>query len=296
MSDTDEVQAAVDRVLGEGAFTLDDLATMRAGLDAYAAAVSVREPVHEVRDELLALPDRSVPLRWYGTEEQTDAVLVWMHGGGYVSGTLDAIDPVCRSLVNRLGDVRIVSVGYRLAPEHPYPAGLDDCLAAVEDVAARPEVRRVAVGGDSAGGGLAAAVARRTSVPLRAHVLLCPWLDASLASPSVREKGTDFQLTEASLRAMARLYGGDPRDPGVSPLLGDLAELPPAVVVTAEHDPLRDEGEAYAAGIVAAGGRAWVRRWDGVLHGFPGMTAELPEAGASLQWVADRLRELLSGS
>lgn len=285
------VEAAIDRVLGADDFSLDDLATMRSGLDAFAAAVSVREPVAAVTDEVLSLPGRELPLRTYRPEGADDAVLVWFHGGGYVSGSVDAIDPVCRSLARRCR-LTVVSVGYRLAPEHPFPAAYDDCLAALDHVA-RPGMK-VALGGDSAGGGLAAAVARASQVPLAALVLLCPFLDATLSGPSVREKGESHGLTEQALLGFVRMYGGDPTDPRVSPLLvPDLRGLPPAVVVTAEHDPLRDEGERYAARIVAAGGAAHVRRWDGMVHGFAGMTADLPEADDALQWTADRLRELL---
>ena len=295
MSEQDQVAAAVDRVLVTGDFAPDDLAAMRAGLDAFADAVSVTVPMAQVQDEDLVLPGGTLPLRTYRPDSCSTATLVWFHGGGYVSGTIDAIDPVCRVLANRVG-CTVVSVGYRLAPESPYPAALDDCLAALAAVAARAE-GPLAIGGDSAGGGLSAAVARRTPVPLVAQLLLCPWLDMTLSCPSVQTKGVDFGLTEVSLRGFARMYlgpDGDPADEGASPLLGrDFSGLPPTVVVTAENDPLCDEGEHYAAAVVAAGGTAVVRRWDGMLHGFVGMTAELREADEALQWSADQVRALL---
>lgn len=295
-SQEDPVNAAIERVLCTADGTAADLATMRAGLDAFAAAVSVRVAVAAVTDEVLSLPGRDLPLRTYQPEGADDAALVWFHGGGFVSGSLDAIDPVCRSLARRVGST-VVSVGYRLAPEDPYPAAVEDGLAAVAAVATRPGVRRVAIGGDSAGGGLAAVVARLTGVPLVAQVLLCPFLDVTLSSPSVREQGQDHLLTEAALRGFARMYvgpGGDPADPRVSPLLGtDFTGLAPTVVVTAEHDPLRDDGEQYADKVAAAGGTVHSRRWDGMEHGFVGMTALLAEAEQALQWTADRLRTLL---
>ena len=270
----------------------EELTELRAQLDLFAAAVSVTEPVAQVSDLDLDLGDRVVPLRRYVPDDPDDAVLVWFHGGGYISGTLDAIDPVCRALARR-ARVSVVSVGYRLAPEHPFPAAFDDCLAALAEVARVTD--RVAVGGDSAGGGLAAAVARASGYPLQALVLLCPFLDLTLSCPSVRSESAD--LTEEALRGFVSLYGGDPTDPRVSPLLTpDLSGMPPAVVVTAERDPLRDEGEGYAARLVEAGGRAEVRRWDGMVHGFPGMTAQLPEAEQALQWTAERLRALLDES
>ena len=294
--ETAELQSALDRVLGTGAYSAADLQLMRTGLDAFALAVSHRESIETVTDEVLHVGDRDISCRSYRPNNAGDAVLVWFHGGGYVSGSLDAIDPICRSLARRLSTT-VVSIDYRLAPEHPYPAALQDCLAALDAVAARPGVGLLAVGGDSAGGGLAAATARRTRVPLAAMLLLCPFLDATLSSPSIRVKGTDFLLTEASLRAFARMYvgpGGDPFDPGVSPLLGqDFSGLPPTVVVTAEHDPLCDEGERYAQQVIAAGGVAYVRRWNAMLHGFVGMTADLPEADEALQWSCERLGELI---
>jgi acetyl esterase len=265
---------------------VSDLTELRSGLHALADAVSIRQPVAQVVDSVLQLDDRHVALRTYRDGGAGRPLLMWFHGGGYVSGNLDDIDPTCRQLAVRAG-VDVVSVSYRLAPEHRFPAALQDCLEAASRL--RPD----AVGGDSAGGGLAAAVAQR--VPgLRAQLLLCPWLDATLGLPSVRANSTDQGLNETGLRAFAELYTDDTSDPGVSPLHAhDLSSAPPAVIVTAELDPLRDDGERYADRLHAAGISAAVRRWDGELHGFPGMTALSPVAGEALQWAADRLRELL---
>jgi acetyl esterase len=261
-----------------------DLAELRVGLDAFAAAVSRPVPLAHVADGCVA----GVPVREYRAQTGGSEVLVWAHGGGYVSGSLEAIDPVCRALAAKTG-LTVLSVDYRLAPEHPFPAGLEDVLAVV-----RATPGAVAVGGDSAGGGLAAAVA--PEVPgLRALVLLCPWLDATLASPSVRANSTPDGLSEQTLREFASLYGGDARDPRVSPLLAeDLAGLPSAVVVVAGDDPLRDEAEEYAGRIRAAGGQVELRRWDGVPHGFAGMTALLSEADEALEWAAERLLAALA--
>jgi acetyl esterase len=263
-----------------------DLVGMRAGLELLAAQVSDRRRVHAVHDAALELPGREIPIRTYLPAPGRRPLLMWFHGGGYVSGSLDAIDPTCRQLAV-LADVDVVSVGYRLAPEHRYPAALDDCLQAVERL--QPD----AVGGDSAGGGLAAAVAQRCP-GLRAHLLLCPWLDATLGLPSVRANSTADGINEDALRIYAALYADDPADPGVSPLHSpDLAGTAPAVVVTAGHDPLRDEGERYVERLHAAGVTAVVRRWDDEVHGFPGMTSVTPAATESLAWAAAELRALL---
>jgi acetyl esterase len=273
-----------DRLVGQlGAGSLADL---RSGLDALAAAVSSRRPIHAVEDGALELPRHRIALRTYRPGPGLRPVLLWFHGGGYVSGSLDAIDPTCRELAVR-ADVDVVSVDYRLAPEHPYPAGLEDCLAVAE------RLRPAAVGGDSAGGGLAAAVAQRRS-GLRAHLLLCPWLDATLGLPSVRANSTPDGLNETVLQAFAELYTDHPADPGVSPLHApDLADVAPAIVITAGLDPLRDDGERYVDRLHAAGVPAVVRRWEDQVHGFPGMTTQTPAAAESLQWAAERLRELL---
>ena len=131
---------------------------------------------------------------------------------------------------------------------------------------------------------------------LKAQLLLCPWLDATLGLPSVRANSSPDGLNEVALRAFAALYTDDPTDAGVSPLHAtDLRHAAPAVVVTGGLDPLRDDGERYADRLQTAGVPAWLRRWEGEVHGFPGMTTQTPAAAESLQWAADRLRELLSG-
>lgn len=273
----------LERLLADlGAGSLADL---RGGLDALAGATATGRPVDLVEDAELELPGRRLPIRRYRPGPQRP-VLVWFHGGGYVSGSLDAIDPTCRELAVR-ADIEVISVAYRLAPEHRFPAGLEDCLLAVEQL--RPD----AVGGDSAGGGLAAAVAQRHP-GLRAQVLLCPWLDGTLGLPSVRANSRPDDLNETALQAFVELYCDDASDPGVSPLHApDLGTAPPVIVVTGQRDPLRDDGERYADRLSRAGITAFLRRWDGQGHGFPGMTAVNPAAGESLQWTADRLRDLL---
>ena len=273
MSDVEQLLAE----LGAGS-----LAQLRSGLEQLAAAVSSRRPLHSVEDLAVA----GVRVRTYRPGDGARPLLLWCHGGGYVSGSLDAIDPTCRELAAR-ADVDVVSVGYRLAPEHPFPAGLDDCLAVAS--ALTPD----AVGGDSAGGGLAAAVGQRIA-GLRAQVLLCPWLDATLGLPSVRRNSTADGLSEQALRAFAALYTEHPAEPGASPLHApDLGHAPPAVVVTAGLDPLRDDGERYVDRLRADGRVAVVRRWENQVHGFPGMTSVTPAAAESIQWAADELRALL---
>jgi acetyl esterase len=205
-------------------------------------------------------------------------VVAYLHGGGWCVGSRDGFDTVCRALANASGAV-VASVDYRLAPEHPFPAGLEDAEAVVRwlgehaaDVGADPG--RLAVAGDSAGGNLAAVVARRLrdagGPPLRLQALIYPATDAACDTPSYRENATGYGLTAEGMRRYWRLYLGDAdgSHPDCSPLRAtDLAGLPPAFVLSVDKDVLRDEGEAYARALEAAGVPVELRRYDGAVHG-----------------------------
>jgi acetyl esterase len=276
-----------------------ELVRARAMLDEFAAAVgggtgTGTDDGTDARDEQVS----GVRVRCYEPVGPSRGPrLVWCHGGGYVTGSLVAVDPICRMLLQRTR-APLTSVDYRLAPEHPFPAALEDCVAVLRAAAAQGPV---AVGGDSAGGGLAAAAClelRGEGLPVVAQVLLTPMLDASLGSPSVAALGRGFGLTRDDLQQFVDLYlqGADPRDPRCSPLLAaDLAGLPPAVVVTAECDPLRDEGEAYAARLAAAGVRVEAWRYDAMVHGFAGMSSITPVADEAMDWMVDALVRVTAG-
>jgi acetyl esterase len=219
-------------------------------------------------------------LRIYRPPPRPRTALVFLHGGGWVTGGLDLADPQCRALASACRAV-VVSVDYRLAPEHPYPAGLEDAWRAVRwtlDHAAElgVDADRVAIGGDSAGGNLAAAaclLARDHGTPrIAAQVLIYPVTDRACATPSWRRYGNGFWLDRAEMEWYWARYLRHPDDaaaPYVSVLrCADLTGLPPALVYTAGCDPLRDEGEAYAARLVAAGVPTYARRFPGQLHGF----------------------------
>jgi acetyl esterase/lipase len=204
-------------------------------------------------------------------------LVVYLHGGGWMLGSIESFDTVVRALANASGAI-VASVGYRLAPEHPFPAGLDDAIAAVRglherarELGADPD--RMAIAGDSAGGNLATVVARRLheAVPLRLQALIYPVTDAGCNTPSYREFGEKHGLTAASMQRFWNLYldGADGLQPDASPLRAeDLEGSPPALVLTADHDPLRDEGEAYAEALRRAGVQVEARRVDGTIHGF----------------------------
>ncbi len=205
-----------------------------------------------------------------------DTVLVWFHGGGWVIGDLDTHDGLCRTLAATAG-VTVISVDYRLAPEHPYPAAVDDAAAAFTDIVSRATefgatADRVAIGGDSAGGHLAALLALRDPDAPLAQLLVYPPTDLTGSSQSRTTFAHGFALTRADIDFYDACFlppDLDRASPEVSPLFAQTTVgLPPTVIITAGFDPLRDEGESYAERLRADGVAVRVRRFDGYLHGF----------------------------
>jgi acetyl esterase len=231
--------------------------------------------------------------------------LVWFHGGGWVIGSIESHDGICRALASRSGVV-VVSVDYRLAPEHPFPAAPDDAVAAtswVLDNAGSLGVNpaAVAVGGDSAGGNLAALVTLKLRGASRVpafQMLIYPATDLTRSQPSHRSFGEGFMLPEPAMKWFLRHYLPDPqleRDPRASPLFApDLSGLPPALVVTAGFDPLRDEGRAYADRLRDAGVAVEYVCSEGSMHGFLHTAGAIDESARVLDLVALRLREALA--
>ena len=223
--------------------------------------------------------------------------LVYFHGGGLVAGNLDTHDPLCRAIA-RDALCRVVSVDYRLAPEHRFPAAVDDAVASLEDVLDRASVfgldpRRIAVGGDSAGATLAAVSARqsatRTGLRPMCQFLLCPVLDMEPRTASRRDFGDGYLLDAGLMARDLADYAPscDRGDPRLSPLRAqDLAGLPPAVIHTAEFDPLRDEGGAYAEKLRQAGVSAEDQCHAGMIHHFYGLTGFIPRARSILAGIA----------
>ena len=249
-------------------------------------------------------PAGDIPARVYRPADPPSAppaVLVWYHGGGFTIGDLDTADPTCRKLANRAGAL-VVSVDYRLAPEHPAPAPVDDAWAALRwvhehagDIGGDPN--RLAVGGDSAGGTLSAVVAvlaRNAGIELRHQLLIYPATDLTMSYPSHDENAFGFMLTRDMVLWFYDKYlgpSGDPKDPLVSPLFtDDVAGVAPAHVLVAEYDPLRDEGVAYAERLRAAGVAVELNHYDGMLHGFFQMAAMTPVADAAVTSAAANLR------
>jgi acetyl esterase len=246
-------------------------------------------------------PSGDVPIRIYRPAGEPTGTLVWFHGGGFVIGDLDTAERSAASLADTAGVV-VVSVDYRLAPEHKFPAAADDCYAALVWVADNLELLgappgRVAVGGDSAGGNLAAVAAimakERGGPVVTFQLLVYPVIDATMQSASHRDNAEGYLLTGRAMTWFWECYLGSPddgRSPFASPIVAaDLSGLPPALVITAEFDPLRDEGEAYGQRLKDAGVTTTVSRYDGQIHGFfaqsefgTGAVDALAEAAASL--------------
>jgi acetyl esterase/lipase len=260
------------------------------------------EPVHEVVNLTIAGPGGDLPVRLYRpASERPMPVLVYFFGGGWVLGTIDTADGVSRSLANSSGALVVVP-GYRLAPEHPFPAAVDDCYAAVRWVAEHAgeigaDPARVAVGGDSAGGNLAAGVALRARADgpaLAGQILVYPNTDQLADDESMRAADDPFLFNRHSVAWYREHYlasDGDAANPLASPLrAGSLAGLPPALVITAEYDPLRDQGEAYARRLAGEGVQVELSRYPGMAHGFFTMIGTVDASRAAIGQAAARLR------
>jgi acetyl esterase len=299
------VQAMLDGLAASDTPDLSEMgvADARIAIGMLALVDGEPEPVDEVRDLVLPGPAGDIPARLYrsGPDDGPRPVLVWYHGGGWVIGDLESADPTARKLANRTGAV-VVSIDYRLAPEHPYPAPLDDCWAALQWVAAHTgeiggDPARIAVGGDSAGGNLAALVAvmaRDAGGPaLRHQLLVYPATDLTMSYPSIEINGEGLLLTRKAMVWFSGNYLGDadPRDPRISPMfVDDLSGVAPATVLTAEFDPLRDEGAAYAQRLVDAGVDCEHHGYDGMIHGFFGLGTVTPVALEAMDVASTRLR------
>ncbi len=265
------------------------------------------EPVHHVEERTFPGPDGELPVRIYRPDVDGPlATLCYFFGGGWTLGSIDTSDGVCRALANAAG-CQVVTPGYRLAPEHRFPAAVHDCHAAVEWVAADAgplgvDPARIAVGGDSAGGNLAAAVtllARERGPRLAAQLLVYPNTCYHADTASLRDNDDRWMFNRHSVDWYWRNYLSTPddgRDPLVSPLLAeDLTGLPPALVLTAEYDPLRDEGERYAGRLRDAGVPVELTRYEGMAHGFFTMSGVLDGARRAVREAAEYLRKNVTG-
>lgn len=300
-----DARRLLDMAASMGAPPLDTMlvAEARAAVQAMAAMLQPPPVPHRMR----AIDLGGVPARLYRPVEAEDAAIlpayIHLHGGGWVLGDLDGCHSYCAEIATTAG-IAVVAVDYRLAPEHPFPAGLEDSRMAVRQVveqAARLGIdpTRLSIGGDSAGGNLAASTCLILrdgggEPVLRAQVLLYPVTDLRMQTASYAIPDADGLLTAGMMRWFRDLYSGNITDWRVSPLLAaSHADLPPAYIITCGFDPLHDEGRAYAAALAQAGGSVTHVPYPDQFHGFLFMGAAIAAAGPAIADVAGYLRRSL---
>ena len=307
-----DAQRVVDLIKEAGRPAFEDVGAAEARI-AYSNSRAVLQPdpvdVAEVRDLSAAGPHGDIPLRLYRGSPSDGAALqpclIYLHGGGWVVGDLESHDGVCRELARR-SDCTVISVDYRLAPEHAFPAAVDDSWAAVlwiieQAGALGIDPDRVAIGGDSAGGNLATVVcllARDNGGPqLRAQLMIYPATDMTMSHATHQEFAEQQPLTRSSMHWFIDTYlrsDADKADWRASPLNAEThGDLPGACIITAGCDPLRDEGEAYAAALKEAGVPVLLKRFDGQIHGFLTMGRIIADADNAFAMIADYLNEAL---
>jgi acetyl esterase len=275
----------------------------RAGSAALIEAIGEGPAVEHVTDFEIPVDGAAIDARRY-SPAGAHGTIVWLHGGGWVLGEIAASDAMCRILANSSG-ATVLSIGYRLAPEHPFPVGLEDCFAAL-CWAAEHERGPLAVGGDSAGGNLAAVCSLRArdrgGPALAGQLLIYPVTDTDMTTPSYREHGSDVLPLLLGKREMAWFFhhylpaAADWENPEAAPLrASDLSRLPPAIVVIAQYDPLRDEGTRYAQRLREAGGEVTELRYEDQPHGFFSFVNAFPAGNLAVAAVGEATRALLAG-
>ena len=256
-----------------------------------------RPHIHSTLDYSVETLSGPLTVRLYRPSSQPGLpIILFVHGGGFILGNLETHDAMARELANR-ANAAIVAVNYRLAPEHPFPAALDDCISALdwvitEAAALTVDATRISLMGDSAGGQLAVATALRCSesgTQLRHVALLYPLLDPHRASPSARTLSDDYMLTGSFIDWAWVAYRGGQEGPD-SPFFdvehAVLKNFPPTTIVTASFDPLRDEGQAFSARLESAGVPVKLKCYDGMIHGFAGFPHLTPVANEAIEFLA----------
>jgi acetyl esterase len=300
MSLDPQFRVVLDTLAGAGATPLvrGDAPQTRAH---YRSLAMARRGPGFVPEEVASVTDThagDVPVRVYEPARGDGPVVVYLHGGGWVVGDVDTHDPVCRRVANALA-ATVVSVDYRLAPEHPFPAGLDDAGTALRWAADRYPGRALGVAGDSAGASLAAGLALRArdaGPTLVGQLLFYPATDPTLAGGSIAENGEGYFLTESDMRWFYTQYlpAGDGSAPELDLLHADVRGVAPAVVATAEFDPLRDEGAAYADRLRDAGVPVRYLPGPGLIHGYAAFLGAVDAAEDTVSAALEMFAELLS--
>ena len=256
------------------------------------------------RDLTCPGPAGDIPLRLYDKRDTRDAspVVLFLHGGGFVIGDLEVYDALCTEFADQL-DLPVVSVDYRLAPEHPFPAAPDDCEAAARWVASSPselgrEVTGLVISGDSAGGNLTIVTTNQlmneaADAPVLVQAPIYPVADDIREHESLSLFGDGFLLTGAAMAFFTQSYGGDPNDPRHTPMVGDCSNTPPTVLCTAGLDPLRDSGRNYAAHLIRQGTDTTYFEFPGIIHGFTTLRKAIPSGQDDLDTFLEAVRTMV---
>lgn len=249
-------------------------------------------------------PAGDIPLRLYDTRETREAgpCVVFIHGGGFVIGDIEVYDSLCTEFSHQL-DLPVVSVEYRLAPEHPFPAAPDDCEAAARWIATSPEalgreVSGLIITGDSAGGNLTIVTTNQlvnepADVPVIVQAPIYPVASDVSQHRSLKDFAEGFLLTGAAMAWFTEQYGADPKDPRNTPMVGDCSNTPPTVVCTAGLDPLRDSGREYAAHLIQQGTEVVYLEFPGIIHGFTTLRKAIPSGQKDLDAFIDAIKLML---
>ena len=243
-------------------------------------------------------PTGEIPLRLYDRRGEREAgpCVIFIHGGGFVIGDIDVYDPLCTEIATRL-DLPVVSVEYRLAPEHPFPAAPEDCEAAARWIASSPQelgrtVTGLVITGDSAGGNLTIVTTNQlmqepAHVPVIVQAPIYPVASDTSQHESRRSFGEGYLLTSAAMSWFDEQYAADPRDPRNMPMIGDCSRTPPTVICTAGLDPLRDSGREYAAHLIQQGTDVIFMEFPGIIHGFTTLRKAIPSGQNDLEAFLD---------
>lgn len=299
-----DMKAFLDALAAMGGPTIADMTLEEARASYVALHAMADRPARElavIRDLSCPGPGGDIPLRLYDARESRDAgpVLVFYHGGGFVIGDLETHHALCTEIA-ALIDLPLVAVDYRLAPEHPFPAAIEDCEAATRWIASNlTDLRREATGlvmiGDSAGGNATIVIgqllaASPADVPVLVQVPIFPLASAVEGSASFAAFGDGFVLTKAAMEFFDAAYAADRADPRGFPILGDHSNAPPTVLVTASLDPIRDSGRDYGEALIKAGRDVTYIEMQGVTHSFTNLRQAVPSTQADLERVVAAMK------
>ena len=297
----DDVRAFLDMLVAMGGKGVEEVGAVEGRLQMRTLGALAEAPARElavIRDLSCPGPAGDIPLRFYDAKETREAgpCVVFIHGGGFVIGDRDVYHSLCTEIAHRL-DLPVVSVEYRLAPEHPFPAAPDDCEAAARWIASSPaelgrDVTGLVITGDSAGGNLTIVttnqlVSEPAEVPVIVQAPIYPVASDISQHTSFREFAEGFLLTGATMSWFTQQYGGDANDPRHTPMVGDCSNTPPTVVCTAGLDPLRDSGREYAAHLVQQGTEVVYLEFPGIIHGFTTLRKAIPSGQKDLDSFLD---------